>query len=83
MDWLDPLNKLLFQQAFKHKQATVKDRDGRVFDLTYGKYKPAVTEEFETVHVKIRDSIVPRGTFKLKEVTRLEWLAGEKAGNDK
>ena len=83
MDWLDPLNKLIFQQAFKHKQTSVKDRDGRTFDLTYGKFKPPVTEEFETVTVKLRNAVVPRGTFKLKEVTRIEWLAGEKAGDHK
>jgi hypothetical protein len=84
MDWLDPLNRLILRQAFEHRAASVTLRDGRVFDLTYAKFKPAVTEEFETVTVRVRgDSLVPRGTFKLAEVLKLEWLAVEKDGRKK
>jgi hypothetical protein len=69
-DWLSPMNRLLWQKAFKSKVATVTLRDGRKFNLDYEK-----KNGFVSVTLADKSSYVPRGTFDLKKVTHSSWLS--------
>lgn len=69
-NWLDPLNRIAFQQAFKSKAEQVTLRDGRVFIISY---PPMGTK----IKVEPQHGLVPMGTFDLSVVTDPMWLISE------
>lgn len=71
-NWLDPLNKIIWQAVFKARGTEMKLRDGRVFTIKY-------TPDGKTwVSPKYRDSgLVPCGWFVVSEVTGAGWNRGD------
>lgn len=63
--WLDPINRTIFQAAFKAQTPQVTLRDGRTFNLTYFDYQ---------VKVRPTRGLVPMGTFSLKTVLDSQWI---------
>lgn len=72
-DWLDPLNRIAFQRAFKTREPQVQLRDGREFILSYIYQK----NEHPKVLVTPKSGLVPMGTFNLNVVTDPLWLESE------
>lgn len=72
-DWLSPMNKLIWFEAFTKRLTHVKLRDGRKFTITY-KHTP----DYEVAKVAPMVGYIPRGTFELKIVTNLLWLTENK-----
>lgn len=71
-NWLNPLNKLRFADAFRKKAPQVTLLSGQRFSLTYTlttvEVHPIPTTEFP-------NQFVPMGTFDLKQVRDGLWLA--------
>lgn len=73
-NWLSPLNKIIWMQAFRKRTERVTLRDGREFIVTYGNesfFQNEVTEYAFVVPVK---GLVPRGYFRMNKVTDESWL---------
>ena|SRR5438132_678476 len=68
-DWLDPLNKLLFQGAFKAGAKKVKLRDGREFHLSYED-----SPDGPVVLVRPMRGFIPMGRFLLDIAMSDLWL---------
>lgn len=62
-DWLDPLNKLIWQQVFKARLTKMTLRDGRTFTITY-----RIKDGVEKAWVKAEVGYVPCGWFVVSEV---------------
>lgn len=87
-DWLNPLNKLKFQAAFRSKAPQVMVSGGNgtdcdkpetgmdmrlVFDLDY-KSKPGMVIVRPVPNCANPSPFVPMGIFELKKVTDALWL---------
>lgn len=91
MDWLQPLNKLKLQKAFKVKapQVTLKVEGGeQVFTCVY--YTDPTAAVGHTRKVVVRPTkqegfseFVPMGRFDLKTVLHSEWLTGQEVKSAK
>jgi len=68
MSYMNPLNKLIWQEAFKKKAKTVTI-EGKVYDLTY-----FVQDGEEKVHWKVRKNFAPQGTMRLSDALSSQWL---------
>ena len=85
-DWLSPLNRVLWVQAFKARKTKIKLRDGREFKINYDvrplHYK-TTDEKFDLVHVQPMDGkFVPSGYFRLDVVTNIAWIGDAPRRNE-
>lgn len=86
-DWLQPLNKLTLQKAFRSKapQVTLKTSNGsQVFNCEYYTDKTADVGHTRKVLVKPAQPVpegcnefVPMGRFDIKDCLHSEWLTGQ------
>ena len=78
-NWMSPLNRVLFMQAFRKKATKVTIRDGREFTIRY---------DVRPLHYKVTDETrplacvevigpeeVPFGFFDLTVVTNAQWVS--------
>lgn len=65
--WLDPMNRVIFQNAVKAQNPTATLRDGRVFNLTY-------LPKSNTVLIKPQYGRVPFGTFSTSKILDPNWI---------
>jgi len=80
-DWKDPLNRIIWQRAFKARATKMTLRDGRVFTIKYVTKPPmgdpmAKTrgDKIEYAWVQYDSAFVPCGWFEVKEVLSMEWM---------
>jgi hypothetical protein len=77
-DWQNPLNKMIWQRAWKLKQATVTLRDGREFTCDYETRPGHVyVQPVDTIAQGARSNLVPCGWFDLDTVLRKEWVTSD------
>lgn len=71
-NWLNPMNKIRFQAAFRKKAPQVTLLNGQKFSLDYTDTKvsvhPIPTPDYPS-------QFIPMGTFDLKKVRDALWLA--------
>ncbi len=68
-EWLNPLNRLIWQQAFKDNKPTVTLRDGTEFKISYD-HKGRTG----WVWVKPVKGFAPCGWFEYREVLAYSWV---------
>jgi len=77
-DWRDPLNKFIWQRAFKERATEMTLRDGSVFTIRYDRRFPMGDEAAKAEGKKIDYAWVqgkhsigsPCGWFKVKDVLK-------------
>jgi len=76
-DWLNPLNRIIWQTAFKAKATQMTLRDGRKFNLTYedrsGILKVWVQIDRNSAYVG-HSAFLPCGWFDYDTVVSKEWI---------
>ena len=75
-DWKDPLNKLIWQKAFKARAKTMTLRDGTKYTIEYMKpsIDPVTHMPVTKVWVKVERGIAPCGWFTLEKVLDPSWV---------
>lgn len=74
VDWMNPLNKLRWQEAIRNRKRTVTMLDGRRFTLDYGSGPHSDNVFFEPIPTPGNKGLVPRGTFSIEKVTDDDWI---------
>jgi hypothetical protein len=85
-EWLNPLNRLIWQQAFKAKKTQMTLRNGQVFNITYD-----MNDRVGKVWVQIAkghakpgfDSFTPCGWFDYDEVCDRTWITKDSSEVEK
>lgn len=80
-NWLDPLNKIIWQKAFRERATEMTLRDGRVFTIRYKTMCPFGDSEARRKGVVVDYAWVqPKGTlgppcgwFQVKDVLNPDW----------
>ena len=75
-NWTNPLNRLIWQKAFKARAASMVLRDGKTYII---EYEPAVDFEGNKVTkawVKIANGVAPCGWFTVEKVLSPSWVSG-------
>jgi len=81
-EWLNPLNRMVWQKAFKSKQTKMTLRNGQKFSIEYdcngreGKVWVQIVKGYEKSGF---DPFTPCGWFDYEEVTDPQWVKGEKS----
>lgn len=77
-DWMSPLNKVIWMNAFRSKKKQVTIRDGRKFDITYDVrplYYKTTGETRPLARVTCTNGeSAPMGFFDLTVVTDPQWV---------
>lgn len=79
-DWLDPINRIIWQKAFKAQAATMTLRDGRVFTIDYRRVK-VTSLDVRKSGVKLKAWVFPKhgecapcGWFPVDDVIDITWI---------
>jgi len=80
-DWKDPLNKIIWQRAFKARATEMTLRDGRRFTIKYVTKSPmgdpvakAKGALIDYAWVQYDRAFAPCGWFEVKEVLSMDWM---------
>lgn len=70
-NWQDPLNQILFKNAFKAQATEVTLRDGRKFSIEYETRKGELMAYVKIIKQQYADSsVAPAGWFNVKNYTK-------------
>lgn len=78
-EWLDPLNKMIWQTVFKERGTEMTLRDGRVFSITYTVKEVVSLDHFKSGKTEMAwvrpkyNPLVPCGWFRVDEVLNTGW----------
>jgi hypothetical protein len=78
-EWLNPLNRMIWQRAFKAKSPTMTLRNGQKFSISYDDHgrKGKVWVAIIPGHQKPDfDPFTPCGWFDYEEVVHPTWVSG-------
>jgi len=84
-EWLNPLNRLIWQRAFKAKEPTMTLRNGQKFSITYdcnGRMGKAWVQIVKGYEKSGFDPFTPCGWFDYKEVTDPQWVKGDSSDKE-
>ena len=75
-NWKDPLNRLIWQKAFKARAKSMVLRDGKTYIIEYMKPQidPVTSLPVTKAWVKIADGVAPCGWFTVETVLDPSWV---------
>jgi len=76
-EWLNPLNRMIWQKTFLAKNKTMTLRNGQKFNLTYEDRSGRMVVWVQIDRDSVRrgfDSFTPCGWFDYEQVTSKEWI---------
>jgi hypothetical protein len=74
-NWTDPLNRLIWQKAFRERANSMILRDGKKYTIEYEPGMDRDGKKITRAWVKIGDgTIAPCGWFTVETVLRPEWV---------
>ena len=74
-NWTNPLNRLIWQRAFKARASSMILRDGKTYTIEYEEGHVDVEGKKVTkAWVKIADNVAPCGWFTVEKVLSPSWV---------